>query len=75
MWLLTTFAYPKIASVSVSAYADSECWRLLFACIFIHTCYYIFLASHDYFVYQICMFTTHMKYIFDYCELYFVKNE
>jgi hypothetical protein len=31
------------------------------------------LSWHDYFTYQTCMLTTHMKYILELCEPYFVK--
>jgi hypothetical protein len=37
--------------------------------------YWLLYCSHKhaYFLYQTCMFTTHMKYLFDNCELYFMK--
>ena len=39
----------------------------------INTYYYFLFPWHDYFMYQTYMFTTHIKYILDYCELNFVK--
>jgi hypothetical protein len=39
-----------------------------------NTSYYYFLFTyHDYFIYQACIFTTHIKYILEYCEFYLVK--